>query len=85
MADIENGDTPRLDAADGGQPVVSGDLCRCLRSKEMYIHIDEPGWSMADSHSGIFWCIHTQNCIGPDGQVVEPQNCTPGRSCHQAR
>ena len=60
------------------------DYCRFLRSKEMYMHMDQPGWTVADSHSGIFWCLHTQNCLGPDGQVAEPAACQPGRGCHQA-
>jgi len=57
-------------------------ICRCLRSKEMFTH-DEPGWDIRSSSSGIFWCLHTQNCLGPDGQIADPDNCQAGRSCHQ--
>ena len=59
--------------------------CRFLMSKEMFIHLDEAEWNIYQSHSGIFWCTHTQNCLGPDGRVAEPESCTPGRACHEPR
>jgi hypothetical protein len=62
---------------------ASATVCRCLRSKEMFTHEDEPGWDVTQSSSGIFWCMHTQNCLGPDGQVANPENCSGGRSCHE--
>jgi hypothetical protein len=48
----------------------------------MFTH-DEPGWDIRRSSSGIFWCLHTQNCLGPDGQIADPDNCQSGRSCHR--
>ena len=60
----------------------TGQVCRCLRSKEMFTH-DEPGWDIRSSSSGIFWCLRTQNCLGPDGQIADPDNCQEGRSCHR--
>jgi hypothetical protein len=27
------------------------------------------------SNTGSFWCFHTQNCLGPDGKVAEPEFC----------
>jgi hypothetical protein len=31
----------------------------------------------------LFWCIHTQTCIGPDGHLAEPGNCSSKmRDCH---
>lgn len=59
------------------------EACRCLRSKEMYIHVDQPDWHIYNSHSGIFWCIHTQKALGPDGKAAEPEQCKPGRSCYE--
>lgn len=56
--------------------------CRCLRSKEMYIHV-EPDLSVPSSYSGVFWCIHTQNCLGPDGRVADQESCKPGRACFE--
>lgn len=57
--------------------------CRCLRSKEMFVHVEEPDWDLASSGSGIFWCVHTQNCLGPDDHVADPDNCRPGRGCFE--
>ena len=31
---------------------------------------------------GLFWCLYTQTCIGPDGRLAEPGNCASrGRAC----
>ena len=61
---------------------VGYERCGCLRSKEMFINVvPDPG--IPHMGSGIFWCVHTQNCLGPDGQVAEPGNCKPGRSCYE--
>ena len=62
-------------------PTAIGQSCRCLRSKEMFIEV-EPDPSVPHMGSGIFWCIHTHNCLGPDGAVAEPTSCKPGRSCY---
>jgi hypothetical protein len=35
------------------------------------------------SGSGIFWCSQTYNCIGPDGRIVSPEECTTQRPCHE--
>lgn len=58
-------------------------LCESLRWKGMFI------WAESDptvqpSNSGYYWCLHTQTCLGPDGQMAEPGQCNvPGRSCHK--
>lgn len=56
--------------------------CRRLRCKEMFIEtaID---FKMTETGSGIYWCGHTQNVLGPDGQVAEPLDCKTGRSCYE--
>jgi hypothetical protein len=58
--------------------------CRCLRSKEMFYEVEGGADPIHASGSGIFWCTHTQNCLGPDGQVAEPKRCKPGRECYDA-
>jgi hypothetical protein len=40
-------------------------------------------FKMAETGSGIYWCSHTQNVLGPDGQVAEPGDCTAGRGCFE--
>ena len=61
----------------------SQEPCRLLRSKWMFIEA-EPDPTVPRSDSGICWCVHTQNCLGPDGQVVTPGACTSGRACYES-
>lgn len=63
------------------QPAAN-QLCQCLRSKEMF-YAEDPIRALAQSGSGIYWCIHTQNCLGPDGQAAQPSACQPGRGCYK--
>ena len=73
-----------IETTDNGQLTTDQTPCRCLRSKEMYLHVDQLDWKTEGSHSGIYWCIHTQNAVGPDAQVAEPAACQPGRSCYES-
>ena len=57
--------------------------CRRLRSKEMYID-SEHDPTVPNSHSGLFWCMHSQNCLGPDGEIVTLGDCKSGRACFEA-
>lgn len=64
--------------------VVSRAVCRHIRSKEMFYEFEGQPDPIQASGSGIYWCIHTQNCLGPDGKVAEPKSCQPGRDCFEA-
>ena len=57
-------------------------LCPALHWKEMFIWAEhEP--TVPRSNTGSFWCLHTQNCLGPDGQLAEPEFCDNAeRGCH---
>ena len=57
--------------------------CRSLRCKEMFIDTGRE-FRMEDSGSGIYWCSHTQTCLGPDGDVADPEHCRSGRGCYDA-
>ncbi|MGH9396253.1 MAG: hypothetical protein ACRD18_05325 [Terriglobia bacterium] len=59
--------------------------CLRLRCKEMFIDMGtgEP-YNLKDSGSGIYWCSHTQNCLGPDGQAAHFDYCKQGRNCYEA-
>ncbi len=60
-------------------------LCACLRWKEMFIWAEHDP-TVPPSNTGIFWCLHTQKSLGPDGKVAEPASCdSPERSCHQSQ
>jgi len=54
-----------------------------LRSKWMFIEA-EPDPTVPRSDSGICWCVHTQNCLGPDGEIASMENCKPGRACYES-
>lgn len=58
------------------------DLCPALRWKGQFVVADRDP-SLPVANDGLFWCIHTQTCIGPDGETAEPSNCSSSRrSCH---
>ena len=58
------------------------DLCPALRRKGQFV-VTAPDPGMPSSGDGLFWCIHTQTCIGPDGELAEPGNCRSAtRACH---
>ena len=46
-------------------------LCAALRWKGQFI-LAESDPSVPACNDGLFWCLHTQTCIGPDGEVAEP-------------
>jgi hypothetical protein len=62
---------------------TSPERCRLLRNKSMFIEV-EPDPSVPSCDSGHYWCVHSQNCLGPDGQVASMENCKPGRGCYQS-
>jgi len=41
-------------------------------------------FDITDTGSGIFWCSHTQTCVGPDGSVADPEHCKAGRGCYES-
>ncbi len=58
------------------------DLCPSLRWKGQFISTEHDP-TVPPTNDGLFWCMHTQTCIGPDGALAEPGNCKHGgRSCH---
>jgi hypothetical protein len=40
-------------------------------------------FKMTETGSGIYWCSHTQNVLGPDGRVAEPSGCKAERECFE--
>jgi hypothetical protein len=68
--------SPKLD-------VLNTPFCGQLRSKKFYMHTELPLKEedyLDDSNH--CWCYYTQNPIGPDGNIVMPERCKPGRSCY---
>ena len=61
--------------------VNNDDRCENLRWKGLYI---DQGLSESQSGDRLFWCVKTQNCLGPDGKEVDDLECSPARSCYRA-
>lgn len=61
---------------------IDDDRCDRLRWKGMYI---EAEWDPTVPHSGdrLFWCHKTQQCLGPDGKLVDDYECNPARKCYK--
>jgi len=72
--------------------------CKHLRSKEMFydtgtpeedrhscLSDDDRNSSLPPERhgSGVFWCTHTQNCLGPDGAPATAETCIPTRGCYE--
>jgi len=56
--------------------------CRCLRWKGMYIDA-EPDPLVPNTSDGLYWCVHTMTCLGPDGKVADRGTCGAGRGCFE--
>ncbi len=57
--------------------------CRFLFSKGMFVEVErDPSIPQSGTDSGLYWCSHTQTCLGPDGQLADDRNCKPGRACY---
>jgi hypothetical protein len=64
------------------QPAAVAQRCRLLRHKGMYVE-SEPDPSVPSMESHCYWCVYTQNVLGPDGKVCAPDTCTPDRACYE--
>lgn len=61
---------------------VLTERCSSIRWKGLFIDADwDP--TVPQSNDRIYWCLHTQNVIGPDGQVVDEDCCNANRSCYE--
>ncbi|MDE3137760.1 MAG: hypothetical protein KGL59_14370 [Acidobacteriota bacterium] len=66
-----------------GKLIETGRLCRLLRTKTMFYQSDDVS-AAAPELRGPYWCSRTQGIYGPDDQLVEPEQCKPGRGCCEA-
>ena len=59
--------------------------CADLRSKRFFF-LKAPPRTAADLIDGscALWCDRTQQAIGPDSQVVAPDDCRAGRACFRS-
>lgn len=65
-------------------PIQSA-FCGSLRSKKFFMMGVVP--TQAEEYldgSNHCWCRETQQAIGPDGGMAQPEHCGPGRSCYSS-
>jgi hypothetical protein len=64
------------------EPLNASPICADLRSKKWYF-LDRPPQSADDvlDASNDCWCARTEMRIGPDREVVHPDDCRSGRGC----
>jgi hypothetical protein len=62
---------------------LDDDRCEHMRWKGLLI---EAEWDPSIPHSEdrLFWCQKTQQCLGPDGKLVDDYECNPARKCYAA-
>lgn len=66
-------------------PLVNSPFCRELRSKRYYFQTSMPteeGQFLDGSNR--CWCNKTMQVVGPDGEMVFPGECAPGRDCYKS-
>ncbi|MBI1357350.1 MAG: hypothetical protein GC160_23660 [Acidobacteria bacterium] len=56
--------------------------CMGLRWKGMFIDADDDP-TVQLSNSRIYWCVFSQNPVGPDGGSVDEDCCTASRKCYK--
>jgi len=62
--------------------VLNPSLCSGLRWKGQFVLAEDDPTAQQGTDTN-YWCFATQTCIGPDGMVAEPGNCSSGlRACH---
>jgi hypothetical protein len=67
-----------------GRPIHLKPCCMHVRHKMMYVDPAQatPGLVDDNSDTRVYLCVLTQEVLGPDGKLVTPGNCSPGRSCY---
>ncbi len=65
-------------------PVKLKIACQNLRHKMMYVDERQQSVGLVDDSSDtrVFWCMRTQDALGPDGDSVDAKSCSPQRSCY---
>lgn len=66
------------------RPLQLRPCCLHLRHKMMYCDERQniPGLVDSESDTRVYFCIKSQESLGPDGGDVHPKACTRARSCY---
>ncbi len=58
----------------------------CLHMRHKLMYVDErhqsPGQVDDSSDTRVFFCVQTQDALGPDSDPVSPDECGAARSCY---
>jgi hypothetical protein len=67
------------------QTVIQTPFCGDLCSKKYFL-LNRLATAAEDylDASEHCWCYHTQQVVGPDGMMVLPERCVPGRACYRS-
>ncbi len=58
--------------------------CVWLRTKKSYFPLPQAGETANDVPTACWWCLKTNEALGPDGSVAGPVACdTGGRACFE--
>lgn len=58
-------------------------LCKYLRTKAYFLEGPlDPSLQASDDVTQ-YWCLHSMHSVGPDGEFVCPEDCSPHRSCFE--
>lgn len=85
---VDGGKSPPVGREDApcslDRPVRLRITCMNLRHKLMYVDERHSQRGMVDSNSDtrVFWCVKTQDPLGPDNQSVGPDACSSSRACY---
>lgn len=65
--------------------VLQSSFCGALRSKKFFmtaaLPVEASDYLDGSNHC---WCRETQQAIGPDGGMAQPEHCVPGRACYSS-
>ncbi|MBI5364016.1 MAG: hypothetical protein HZA53_12605 [Planctomycetes bacterium] len=75
---------PTEPTPEGRFELAASPFCRHIQSKKLFFRSSPPEHEEdildASRHC---WCRRTQQVLGPDGEVVAPDDCRAGRECFQ--
>jgi hypothetical protein len=61
---------------------IGTNRCAHLRWKGLFIDTaHNPEFDVSADYST--WCRHTCKCVGPDGRMVDPEECRAERACYE--
>jgi len=82
MVKVMSNDTSNQESVSEPWAIVQSPFCASLRSKKFFMRDALPteasDYLDASNHC---WCRMTQQVIGPDGGIVNPDACVNGRAC----